>query len=159
MMKKFLLVGVLTVLAAFMLAWAGEVKQGEDTVSFTTSLQAGRSEGADTVHLFSTLSKNYTTIYGDIVLSASPSALRGYGLQDSGYINLYATYDDTWLLIESDSANALPCSLHFSYTESAAAGNDTLIREGLTVVFIVSDSLGDSVATFEHDIRWDFLVR
>ena len=163
-MKRLIVVGALVVLAAFMYAWAGEVKVGVATVTHTTDTLndtasgTGISRVVDTIPLFATLANDYGTIYGNIVLSAGNSAARGYGLSDSGYIWLYSVYRDTWLLLTCDTTNSLPTTIHYSLTADST-GADTIIREGLIAIVAVADTLSDSVATFTHQLTWNFMVR
>jgi len=133
--------------------------------TYTRGNYATWTSAQDTIPLFSmSLPNTFHTLYGDITIRASDSATSGYGTLDTGKIWL-ESYDDVngYLTIDSGYAEGLPYTLHVAWGQDTTGGAvdlDTLWREGLRIIVLVSDSsTHPGLDTVSHNIEWEFILR
>ena len=100
-------------------------------------------------------------IYGDIIIKPSEDTGKGgLGNSDSAYLyfGVRRIFDTgtSYTFIYKDSANALPCTLHFALPYAAA--NDTILKPIACLMWGVSDTCSDTNYAAEYDISIDILV-
>ncbi len=149
-MKRSAFITLMVILLIPLLVWAGAPNKKEKTETFTitTSEQAGPSSSVDTFTLFGMYQEGYDAFWGKMVLHASPYTDNGLGLVDTGWIWLYAVAAGDWFLLDSFVQEGLPMTFN-----TAFVGNDTLFKEQIKAVVMVSDSTGDTVLS--ADYRFD----
>ena len=142
---------------------AGQGKIIERVATFTNTTAVSATDSAIIVDTFgispmTTEGYCYKTVMGRIYVAPSLNAKRGYGLDDSAYIQLYTSIHGQSYIIAADTNAALPCSLIVT-KNSAIAGIDTLWKEDLWFVVYLNDTTGDTVMTAEHKVTYQFILK
>ena len=163
-MKLKLLGAIVLASAMFcaVLSFAGRGKIIERVATITNTSSVSATDSAiivDTFGISRMTTENfcYKTVMGRIYVAPSLNAKRGYGLDDSAYIQLYTSIHGKAHIITADTNAALPCSLVI--TQASAAGIDTLMKEDLWFVVYINDTTGDTVMTADHNVTYQFILK
>ena len=131
------------------------------TLAASQANVTSRSRHGDTIllaPLFVGESHNYAGIYATFKIDSAITQSQGIGLSDSAYLFLAAWRSNAgtseYFLLDSDSCNALPCSLRAAHPMQN--GSDTLLKRELHFYYELSDTASDTTDNIILRLNMDY---
>lgn len=89
-------------------------------------------------------------------LLASSDTVHGIGKSDSAHLWVYYTFDQADYILADSAIGAIPLELRIPVP--AAAGTDTVFKEGLSLVYWITDTASDTNMWIDYDIPVHYLL-
>lgn len=115
------------------------------------------SSNQDTL-LFQRVDWGARSLSSRFIIGASADTMNGVGKSDSGYLWLYHVWNDIdYVLAGSTAVATVPCTLSVNIAD--AAGNDTVFKEKLALVYRIADTCSTKDTTITYTIDEDYLLK
>jgi len=143
-------------IAGLIIGAAGEYQKYDDRTTFTvTTDSAGDSTYAGMTRRLVPCEGWSNSVQAMLILGNAYPAYAGLGVSDSAFVQLYADFADSLHILTANTTASLPCTLYYCNTGVI----DTLLKENLTVLCSIFDTLGDSALDVTYPLNYHILFK
>lgn len=90
-----------------------------------------------------------------VVIGVPTPPYVGLGEKDSAFLQLRTSFAGVTTVLTADTCNDLPCSLYWT----SITDIDTLLKEDLSILCSIFDTLGDTTITVTYPIKFDIILK
>lgn len=143
-------------LFAAVIMGAGEYAKYDDVVTVDVTTD----DGDDSTYVSMTrricATEGWTnSIQAMFVLGNAYPPYAGLGVKDSCFMQLYAGFADSLHILTAETLAAMPCTLYYCNATSL----DTLLKENLTMLCSIFDTLGDFATDVTYPLDYYIIMK